>query len=89
MSNEMLKHENALEMFAVNRWKEAEICGDTAGWSRAYEHFSAVQLFLTCLRFDALASAAQDLKVIAGMRGGMPPDRQVVSAFKPRLAARW
>ena len=88
MLNEMLNHEDALEAFAVNRWKEAEICGDTAGWFRAADHFFAVQLFLTCLRLYPLAITAGDLKAIANMRGGMPPDHEVVSSFKPRLAAR-
>ncbi len=87
MLNEMMKHEEALESFAVAAWKEAESRGDSAAWFCAYEHLFAVQAYLSCLRLHPLANMASDLKLLAGMRGEMCPDCSKQAPFKTRSAS--
>jgi len=70
MLNEMTNHEDALELFAVSVWREAETCDDNAGWGRAYERLWGVQMYLTLLRQYPAANIANDLKSIAAMYSG-------------------
>lgn len=87
MLNEMMKHEEALESFAVAAWKEAESRGNSAAWFRACEHLFAVQAYLSCLRLNSLANMASDLKLLAGVRGEMCPDCSKQAPFKTRSAS--
>ena len=87
MLNQMTKHEEALESFAVTTWKEAESNGDSTAWFRAYEHLFAVQTYLACLRLDPLAKIASDLKVMAGLRGEMCPDYASQASFAAKSSS--
>ena len=70
MSNEITTHQEALELFAVSVWQEAESCDDHAAWLRATERLGCVQMFLTLLRQYPAASIANELKAIAAIHAG-------------------
>jgi len=84
MLNEMMKHEAALESFAVTAWREAESEDSSTAWFRVYEQLFAVQAYLSRLHFEPLVKIASDLKVLAVLRGEMSPDYAHQTAFKAK-----
>lgn len=87
MLNEKMGHEAALESFVVAAWQEADSRDTSTAWFRVYEQLVALQAYLSRLHLEPLARTANDLKVLAILRGEMCPDYAPPTAFRGKPAA--
>lgn len=67
-TQELARHEQALERCCPHLWQTAAQQDSQQAWQRAYDQLSALEIYLRQLAVAPAAEAVGDLKAIAGIR---------------------
>jgi len=79
-TQELARHEQALERYCPHLWQTAARQDSQQAWSRAYDQLSALEIYLRHLAVVPAAEAVADLKAIAGIRAANADGKEKTAA---------